>query len=29
MRCEKTAASYSAIIGFACAMMLVKSVHAV
>lgn len=27
MRCEKTAASYSAIISFACALILVKSVH--
>src|SRR5689334_15718000 len=27
MRCEKTAASYSAIISFACGLMLVKSVH--
>ena len=27
LRCEKTAASYSAIVAFACAMILVKSVH--
>ena len=27
MRCEKTDISYSAIISFACGMMLVKSVH--
>jgi transposase len=27
MRCEKTAASYSAIISFACGLILVKSVH--
>jgi transposase len=27
MRCEKTDTSYSAIISFACALMLVKSVH--
>ncbi len=27
MRCEKTDISYSAIISFACALMLVKSVH--
>ena len=27
MRCEKTDASYSAIISFACGLMLVKSVH--
>jgi transposase len=27
MRCEKTDASYSAIISFACALLLVKSVH--
>jgi len=27
LRCDKTAASYSAFISFACAMMLVKSVH--
>jgi transposase len=28
MRCEKTDISYSAIISFACGLMLVKSVHA-
>jgi hypothetical protein len=27
MRCEKTDISYSAIISFACGLMLVKSVH--
>ena len=27
MRCEKTALSYSAIISFACGLILVKSVH--
>ena len=27
MRCEKTDTSYSAIISFACGLMLVKSVH--
>ena len=27
MRCEKTDMSYSAIISFACGLMLVKSVH--
>ena len=27
LRCEKTASSYSAIVSFACAMILVKSVH--
>jgi transposase len=27
MRCEKTANSYSAIVAFACTMILVKSVH--
>jgi transposase len=27
LRCEKTATSYSAIVAFACAMILVKSVH--
>ena len=27
MRCEKTKASYEAIISFACTMILVKSVH--
>ena len=27
MRCEKTDISYSAIIGFACTLILVKSVH--
>ena len=27
MRCEKTDISYSAIVSFACGMMLVKSVH--
>jgi DNA invertase Pin-like site-specific DNA recombinase len=27
LRCEKTAESYSAIVAFACAMILVKSVH--
>ena len=27
MRCEKTAVSYSAIISFACGLILVKSVH--
>ena len=27
MRCEKTAESYSAIVAFACTMILVKSVH--
>jgi transposase len=27
MRCEKTNISYSAIIGFACALMLIKSFH--
>ncbi len=27
MRCEKTACSYSAIVAFACTMILVKSVH--
>ena len=27
MRCEKTDISYSAIIGFVCAPMLIKSVH--
>ena len=29
MRCEKTDTSYSAIISFACGLMLVKSVHTV
>ena len=27
LRCEKTAESYSAIVAFACIMILVKSVH--
>ena len=27
MRCDKTASSYSAIVAFACTMILVKSVH--
>jgi hypothetical protein len=27
MRCERTDTSYSAIISFACGLMLVKSVH--
>jgi len=27
MRCEKTAESYAAIVGFACMLILVKSVH--
>jgi hypothetical protein len=27
MRCEKTVLSYSAAIGFACGLILVKSVH--
>ena len=27
MRCEKTDASYSAIVSFACGLILVKSVH--
>ena len=27
MRCEKTAESFSAIVAFACSMILVKSVH--
>ena len=27
LRCDKTATSYSALISFACALMLVKSVH--
>ncbi len=27
LRCEKTAESYSAIVAFACTMILVKSVH--
>jgi hypothetical protein len=27
MRCEKTDISYSAIISFACGLMLVKTVH--
>ena len=27
MRCEKTDSSYSAIVSFACGLMLVKSVH--
>ena len=27
LRCEKTATSYSAIVAFACAIILVKSVH--
>lgn len=27
LRCDKTATSYSAFVSFACALMLVKSVH--
>ena len=27
MRCEKTAESYAAFVGFACGLILVKSVH--
>ena len=27
LRCEKTAANYAAIVAFACALILVKSVH--
>jgi hypothetical protein len=27
MRCDKTDISYSAIVSFACGLMLVKSVH--
>jgi transposase len=27
VRCEKTAESYAAIVGFACMLILVKSVH--
>jgi transposase len=27
MRCDKTAESYAAFVGFACALILVKSVH--
>jgi len=27
MRCEKTAESYAALVGFACGLILVKSVH--
>ena len=27
LRCEKTATSYSAIVAFACGLILVKSVH--
>jgi hypothetical protein len=29
MRCEKTDISYSAIISFACGLMLIKTVHTV